>query len=79
VGEEGSLQAIENWRTAGEAFHRRDFATFNLTGGDQAGTDWVTIQEDSAGAAIAGVAADFRACQAEIVAQDAGKPAGAGD
>jgi hypothetical protein len=79
VREKGLLQAIENWRALRESFDRRDIAAFDLASGDQAGTDWVAIQEDRTGAAIARVASDFRSGQAEVVAQNARETAGAWD
>ena len=44
--------------------------------GDQAGADRLAVEQHGAGAAIAGVAADLGAGQAELVAQHVGQPRG---
>ena len=43
--------------------------------GDEAGADRLAVEEHRAGAAVAGVAADLGAGQAELVAQHLGQPA----
>ena len=73
------METIINWRSLCKSFDRCDFTAFNLTGGDEARTDCIAIQKHGAGSAIAGVTADFRACKAQIVAQDAREAACAGD
>src|SRR6478672_2091169 len=69
--QEALLELVEDWRTLRESFHRRDLVAFCLRGRYQAGTDRFSVEEDCAGAAVAGVAADFRSRQSEIITQNA--------
>src|SRR6476646_12028830 len=69
--QEALLELVEDWRTLRASFHRRDLVAFCLRGRYQAGTDRFSVEEDCAGAAVAGVAADFRSRQSEIITQNA--------
>ena len=51
-----------------------DPVSLDLADGDETAANQASIQQHRAGAAIARVAADFRACQAELVAQNLGQP-----
>jgi hypothetical protein len=48
-----------NWGASGEPFDSRDFVPLDLAGSHKTGANRVTIQKDSAGAAVAGVASDL--------------------
>ena len=52
-----------------ESFNGGDFRALGLYREDVAGFDRAAVQVDRAGAALSRVAADVRACQAELVAQ----------
>ena len=72
MAEEGVLQAIQRF-VLGEALDGDDAAAGGARDGDQAGADLAIVEQDRAGAAVAGVAADFGAGEAELVAQDVGE------
>jgi len=67
------LEVSNSTIAAFETFDRLDAAAFHLPHGDQAGTDLPPVEQDRTGAAIAGVAADLGAGDAEIVAQRRGQ------
>ena len=56
--EEGGLQRRQ--LAIGEAFDGADAAARNTRRRNEAGTDRFIVEHDGAGAAIAGIAADFR-------------------
>ena len=70
--EEGGLQRRQF--AVGEAFDGAHRAARNAGYGNQAGADRLAVEQDGAGAAVAGVAADLGAGQAELVAQHRGQP-----
>ena len=72
--EERLLERGHRIASTGETFHRLDAAARDLAHGHEAGTNLAPIQQDGAGAAIAGIAADLRAGQTEIVAQRRSQP-----
>ena len=57
-----------------QPFDGGDRAAFALAAGDEAGADRLAVEQHRAGAAIAGVAADLGAGQAELVAQHGRQP-----
>ena len=74
VGDEGALQRRQRAVGAGEALDRRHRAAVALADGDDARADLLAVEQHGAGAAVAGVAADLGAGQAELVAQRVGEP-----
>ncbi len=73
VAQERFLQVVMNRRARGEPLYRGDFLAFDLTGGDQTGADRLTVQQDGAGAAVAGVTTDLGSHQSEVLAQHFGQ------
>ena len=73
VGDEGALQRRQRAVGAGEAFDRRHRAAVALADADDARADLLAVEQHRAGAAVAGVAADLGAGQAELVAQRVGE------
>ena len=69
VRREGALQQRELAVVAGQAFDRGHGPARALADRDDARADLLAVEEHGAGAAIAGVAADLRADEAELVAQ----------
>ena len=69
VFEERLLQGVE-FAVAGDAFDGGDAATFGFDSEDQAGGDDVAVENDSAGAAVAVVAAFLGTREADDVAED---------
>ena len=69
VGDEGALQDRERAIGLGEALDRRHRAPGALADGDDARADLLAVEQHGAGAAVAGVAADLGAGEAELVAQ----------
>src|SRR5207253_2994924 len=53
-----------------EAFDGRDLGAFRLDGKDRARLDRVTVDQHGAGTALPGVAADVRAGQSKVVADE---------
>ena len=70
--EEGLLQRRER-AVRRKALDRLDRAAGHLAHRDQAGADLPAVEQHRAGAAVAGVAADLGAGEAEIVAQRGGE------
>ena len=68
VLQEGSLQRRQ--RAIGKTLHRTHRATFHRSGRHEAGAGRLAVEQHRAGAAVAGVAADLGAGQAEFVAQN---------
>ena len=64
------LQAVEHRRTRRQSFYRRNVTSRNLSRGNQARANRLAVEQHRAGAAVAGIAADFCSGQPEIVAQD---------
>ena len=62
----------------GEAFDGDDGAPRRAGGGGEAGADGLAVEEDGAGAAVAGVAADLGAGEAGVLAQELREAAGRG-
>ena len=73
VGDEGALQRRQRAVGAGEAFDRRHRAAVALADADDARAHLLAVEQHGAGAAVAGVAADLGAGQAELVAQGVGE------
>ena len=68
----GEERGLERRRAAGtgEALDRLDAPALDLARGDEAGADLLPVEPHGARAAVAGVAADLGAGQAEVLAQD---------
>ena len=73
MGVEGLLQWGQP-TIACEPLDRLDAATRRLCDRHQARADLRAVKADRTGAAIAGVAADLRACEAQLLAQHVGQP-----
>jgi hypothetical protein len=73
VAQKSVLQAIEQRRTAGESLNGCYFCAFGLGHGNKTGADRVSVDKDGACAAIAGVAANLRTSESEVLAQNAGE------
>ena len=71
--DEGALQGRERAARTGESFDGRHHAPFALADGDDAGAHLRVVDEHGACAAVAGMAADLGADEAELVAQRVGK------
>ena len=56
-----------------ETLDRLDFRTFGLCGRDHARADLSAVHHHRTGTAIAGIAADFGACEAEVLTQHGSK------
>ena len=69
MGEEGFLQRRQRAVAVAEALDRLDRAARDLAHRDQAGADLPAVEQHRAGAAVAGIAADLGAGEAEVVAQ----------
>jgi hypothetical protein len=61
VGEERCLQGRQRAVAVAQALDGLDRAACDLAHGHQAGTDLPLVEQDGAGAAVAGIAADFGA------------------
>jgi hypothetical protein len=61
-----------------QSFDGGDGLIFDLTDGDETGANGISVEQDGAGTAIAGIAANFGAGETEMLAQDAGEPVGWG-
>ena len=72
MAQEGFLQLGEH-AIRRQPFDGDDIAALDLAQRHQAGADLLAIQQHRAGAAIAGIAADLGAGQAEILAQHIGQ------
>src|SRR5439155_14804818 len=66
---EGTLDMVE-LAVRGEAFDRRDLGAVGLHGEDGAGLDRLAVDQDRAGAAGGRVAADVRAGEPELLAEE---------
>ena len=68
----GEERGLERRRAAGpgETLDRLDAPALDLARGDEAGADLLPVEPHGARAAVAGVAADLGAGQAEVLAQD---------
>ncbi len=73
VAMEGELQRVEG-TALGQALDRDDLAARRLPGGHEAGANLLAVHQHRAGAAVARVAADLGAGQAQLLAQDLGQP-----
>src|SRR4029079_19827502 len=73
VGNERALQRREGAVGPREAFDRRHRAAAALADGDDARADLLAVEQHRARAAVAGVAADLGAGEAELVAQRVGE------
>ena len=58
-----------NQAAGAKSFHGGDFAAFDLSRCDQAGADRLAIEQNRAGAAVSGVAADFGSGQSQMLTQ----------
>jgi hypothetical protein len=74
MAEKRFLQTISYRRTSRESFDSRDFVSFDLPSRHQAGARRITVDQNRAGAAVAGVAADFGPGHPETLAQNFGEP-----
>jgi hypothetical protein len=72
--EKGLLERGHRIRAAFETFDRLDAAARHLPHGHEAGTDLASVEQDRAGTAIAGIAANLRSGEAEVVAQGRRQP-----
>src|SRR5438552_18900095 len=69
----GFLEGMESSRRWGDAFNRGDVATVRLDCKKQAGARRAAVEEDGARAAHAVLAADVRAGELELMAQEIGE------
>ncbi len=73
VAQERFLQVVIDRGAGRESLDRRDLMSFDLSGGDQTGADRFTVQQDGAGAAVAGVTADLGSHQSQVLAKHFGQ------
>jgi hypothetical protein len=72
MAEEGILERAQSG-VSGEALNGDDAAPGEAGDGCEAGADLAVVEQDRAGAAVAGVAADFRTGETEGVAKKVGE------
>ena len=74
VAMESALKLADNFLVQRQAFGGFDETAIDLTDGGQARADRLAVNEDGAGTAIAGVAADFDADQSALFTQRMAQP-----
>ena len=76
--QEGALKGCQRAVAVRETLDRLDSSALHLAHRHQAAADLLAVEKDRAGAAIAGVAADLGADEAQRVAQGRGQARGPG-
>jgi hypothetical protein len=74
VTQESVLQLIEDRRASRESLDGCYLMALDLRCGHKARTNWVAVKQNSTGAAVTGVATDFRSGQAQVFSEHAREP-----